>query len=65
MQATSAVSMPTDAFASKEPAWRLALVSTHRQEIRIHSLLDQKSGNVDRYVDAHVKALAAEKEAQA
>lgn len=64
MAATSAV-IATDAFASKEPAWRLALVSTHRQEVRIHTLLDQKGASVDRYVDAHVKALAAEKEAQA
>ncbi len=45
----------TDAYATKEPEWRLALVSTHRGELRIHSLVDKKGAGLDSIVDAHVK----------
>jgi len=65
MNDEEAFRISTDAFATKDAGWRLALVSTHRGELRIHTLIDKTGAGLDRIVDAHVTTREAEIDAAA
>lgn len=54
------LSLKVDNLTADETKWHLALVSTHKGELKVHTLTDHKGKALDRYIDGHCKKRYAE-----